>query len=422
MIDLLRFHFAKRVASMSDPLIRALKEAIDPTGPAYKSAIERHKGKPQAQFNMFLENEQVQHIATEVGNEPVLKNSKNLMVRIGDEGAARSFSGIATRFLLIWAKQIGPTKATRRLRTLLAKKKAPGFHVEVFAGMEVKSRTRLAHRIELLPFDQLPDSIQKNRLIDHRFNYMEFGFMHAPSAALIMRTSVSPLYCEAGSMPQLNSMGLRRDIFDATRLCLSLNGPQALVRLNSWYQYDDELLNLVSGAGGMSYPFAPYQANFNIPKPRDFDPKRAQRVTKSYFRLSKSVQEIAKRAMDRLDKAMCDRLPGDAAIDLSIALEVLTTEPGAQGEHTWKVGLRSALLLGGNLEEQQNARRRVKEIYDYRSKVVHEGHIVAKKLGAATLAVKEGTLLCARIIERVVERGQLPKDWSKFELSRGKAY
>lgn len=119
---------------------------------------------------------------------------------------------------------------------------------------------------------------------------------------------------------------------------------------------------------------------------------------------------------------MCERLPGDAAIDLSIVFETLTTDAGGQGEHTWKVGLRSALLLGGNLDEQEKTRRTVKAIYDFRSKVVHQGHLPNNKLSAATSAVKDGTAICAQIIERVIRRGRLPRDWSRFELSSGKAY
>jgi Apea-like HEPN len=173
--------------------------------------------------------------------------------------------------------------------------------------------------------------------------------------------------------------------------------------------------------GGASYPSALYRANFNVPVAEQFDGRKAATLTNRFFALPKTTREIVTRAMERLDKAMCDPLPGDAAIDLSIALEVLTTDPGGQGEHTWKVGLRSALLLGGNLENREKTRRTVKEIYDYRSKVVHTGHIPANRVATATTAVSDSILVCAQIIESV-RRGRLPPDWSKFELSGGTSY
>jgi hypothetical protein len=302
-------------------------------------------------------------------------------------------------------------------------KEAPGFHIEAFAGIEGTSRIQLAHHVELLPFDLLPNSYQKTQLANRRFEYMQFGFFQGPSVALVIKTNVKPLfYDESSWKPEIENLSFRHDLLKATRLCLEVLGRRALVRLNGWYQFKSDLVNDASGAGGASYPSAPYRANFNVPPVEPFNGEKTAALTKIYFVLPKTTREIVTRAMERLDKAMCDPLPGDAAIDLSIALEVLTTDSGGQGEHTWKVGLRSALLLGGDLQNQEKARRTVKEIYEYRSRVVHAGHIPANRLGAATTTVKDGISVCAQIIERVIRRGRLPHDWSKFELSAGKAY
>jgi hypothetical protein len=409
--------------TMHDALLLAVKQAIDRDGPIYKSALAKHSDKEERSRDLNISIELAQHIAPAVMKEPPLKSAKNLMIRFGDAGGAMSFTHSGVGLLLAWANQLGPKKAVQRFRKLLAMKEAPGFHVEAFAGMEIKSRIRLAHNVELVPFDLLPNSFQKNQLVNRRFEHMQFGFLQGPSAALLIKTNVKPLFHEENSWkPEIENLSFRHDVLNATRLCLEVVGRRALVRLNGWFQYKSELVNHASGAGGASYPSAPYRANFNIPPVEQFNGKKAAMLTKMFFALPNTTREIVTRAMERLDKAMCDPLPGDAAIDLSIALEVLTTDPGGQGEHTWKVGLRSALLLGGSVEIQQKTRQTVKDIYEYRSRTVHDGHIPANRLGAATTAVKDSISVCAQIIERIVRRGRLPQDWSKFELSRGKAY
>src|SRR4051812_40788080 len=61
-------------------------------------------------------------------------------------------------------------------------------------------------------------------------------------------------------------------------------------------------------------------------------------------------------ALDRLNQGMRRRFPGDKAMDIAIALEALLSDTGAQTEVTYRLALRSALLLGGNLVERKKNR------------------------------------------------------------------
>jgi hypothetical protein len=105
---------------------------------------------------------------------------------------------------------------------------------------------------------------------------------------------------------------------------------------------------------------------------------------------------------------------------VSIALESLLADGGT--ENTYKVGLRSALLLGGELAERLDIRTVVSGTYALRSALVHEGEagdtIRLKRRGKekSKEVVNEAILICARVIRRILELGGIP-DWYEFELS-----
>jgi hypothetical protein len=151
-----------------------------------------------------------------------------------------------------------------------------------------------------------------------------------------------------------------------------------------------------------------------------FEPRRARNIITKFFSLERHDRERVKRALERFVQARSRRLPGDAAIDLSIALESLVGDIGSPGEHTWKIGFRSALLSEKQLGPRCKVRSVIKNVYNIRSEVMHDGIISRKHKKDAVKYVQEGILSCARVISNVISRGGLPRDWSAFELSGGK--
>lgn len=64
--------------------------------------------------------------------------------------------------------------------------------------------------------------------------------------------------------------------------------------------------------------------------------------------------------------------PGDRLIDLVVALEALF---GSKGEVTYKVALRSSCLLYPPGEARQEAFKKIKKVYEERSRILHGGHL-----------------------------------------------
>ena len=96
----------------------------------------------------------------------------------------------------------------------------------------------------------------------------------------------------------------------------------------------------------------------------------------------------------------------------SIALEAALAE-GAT-ENTYKVGLRAALLAGGDHQQRVQNRATVSAVYALRSAVVHEGvapetvKAEGKGYTASTTVVGEAAAVTATVTRRVISAGKLP--------------
>ena len=62
----------------------------------------------------------------------------------------------------------------------------------------------------------------------------------------------------------------------------------------------------------------------------------------------------------------------DQLIDLIIALEALFS-PAKEGEHRFRISQRAAILLGGSNQERKDIFAFIRNAYDARSRLVHEG-------------------------------------------------
>lgn len=106
-------------------------------------------------------------------------------------------------------------------------------------------------------------------------------------------------------------------------------------------------------------------------------------------------------------------------MEISIALETLLADGGT--ENTYKIGLRAALLLGGDVAIRQKNRAIVGGAYVMCSALVHSGavphEIKVPRLGKmpADEIAKRAAAICGEVILRIIERGHTP-EWFDFEL------
>jgi hypothetical protein len=241
--------------------------------------------------------------------------------------------------------------------------------------------------------------------------------MQPPKTALVARI-VRKLIKSGNDLSEYDFDSSTDDLLDELRLCLTLVAPSAIVPAVQQSLFEDSDFADLALLGGFSLRATEV-------RPRDlvsfgvFDTERAQRLVRTYLALDAGARGRIHLALDRFDRALRRHTPGDAAMELAICLDSLLGD--GEGELTWKVGLRSALIVAGTRSERFERRAVVEAIYRLRSKVVHTGRTPTSivKRGHGKLSPAElrpmATITTAEVISAAIYRGK-PPDWFDEEL------
>lgn len=134
-----------------------------------------------------------------------------------------------------------------------------------------------------------------------------------------------------------------------------------------------------------------------------------------YLSTPSSVQNACDVALERLNIATRRLASGDKALDGCICLESVLSGK-SRGELTHRLAVRTALLLGKDLEKRQKVAQRVREFYQLRSNMVH-GSSKAKSDKSNAIA-EDGLSLCREVISAIISHQTHP-DPETWELTGG---
>lgn len=116
--------------------------------------------------------------------------------------------------------------------------------------------------------------------------------------------------------------------------------------------------------------------------------------------------------MRRINSSRGQREQADRAIDLGLALEVLTTNSDPQKtEVRFRVSVRASLLLAGTAEERRRNRKLAADLYDQRSAAAHSG-VVSEKFDK--LKDNADELVC-QLALAIAKRGRFP-NWNDLQV------
>jgi hypothetical protein len=198
-------------------------------------------------------------------------------------------------------------------------------------------------------------------------------------------------------------------------IALAAQSPPAILKV--WYEDDDPRLPLISS--GVAYT-APRWGN-GAAAPYDIDPDRVRTIIESYRQFRGDHKPIDT-ALFRLSETWGGWNLEERSIDPGISLEaVLMHLPGKpKGENneiSYKLGVRASWLVGATLDERLAMFKKVRRLYDFRSKAVHSGKIETKpeKWQALDEEIELGIALTGRIIIALLARGAWPK-WDELVL------
>jgi hypothetical protein len=320
-----------------------------------------------------------------------------------------------------------PEKTIAWLEKILSTQKAFGFSIMAVWGINVNKPVPLGSDVSLLPIEMLPESYQKKHLLDidwHR-HFMDSmprtAFFETPKAALICRTLIEPLtyyHKNADKLPR-NQEFSGRELLNEVQLVLTIIGPCVPIHACSWFQFVDTDIEDAKFGYNTSYQHLEIMP-MRIAPLGDFDYKCASSIVSKYLAIEGTLKKRIRLALERLNQGLRRTNAGDRAMEIAIALEVLLADGGT--ENTFKVGLRSALLIGGDIKTRLENRAIVGGAYTMRSALVHSG-VVSKETNLVRIGkmpseevAKRAAILCAHVIKIIILRGHLP-DWYEFELS-----
>lgn len=303
---------------------------------------------------------------------------------------------------------------------------AEAFIIAPLDGIQVNSTERIEEGIHLMPIHELPTPM-RGSLSSHMPKQGPHG--PGPQAALVHTFLQKPLFAPmepmedgAGDVENLSSIAAalhqQTERMKEAGILLTLSGLRPVHPLGAWYSHA-ELTPMGDGYSTMTgYRIESYQADpFNFMKPPSLlvNLDDARIIIREFRAMEEGQRQRLWISIERLNRSLRRHSPVDRAIELGIALESLLTKKKENGI-THVMGLRSALFLGGTLQERERTRDAVRTAYKLRSSAVHEGKLRDEEAAKGNL--EAASLICSQIIRKILNHGKFP-DWNKLELERG---
>lgn len=354
--------------------------------------------------------------------------SKNLHFNHGS-GSLQFSPGAVALFLCRQAEQKGPEAAVDSLIDIFAKTEADLLCVMALRGVNCEKEIQLTKTIKMVPMALLPPSWRKDSIENFdtaplgefwkisAFNPLGIGPSNLERAFLITSIKVQPVIFDFETLDLEKSPELENNAFTSlhgVRLCLTSLGNCSPLSEYCWKQYKDAVLEDAANlSSGMSYSLIEI-APLSLRKSGSIQEEKAAPIIESYFKLPNKFQSQIKRALERLNQAMRRSTVGDIAVELSIALESLLLDTEI-GDNRFKVSLRSGIAFSNDLEERIQCREVIKEMYDLRSKLVHNGDDSNSVPGKREI-IEKAITFTSLIINNLIKNEKKP-EWSRLELS-----
>jgi hypothetical protein len=279
-------------------------------------------------------------------------------------------------------------------------------------GLKVEQALDLSEQIRLLPATEFSQSGNLAQL-SHPFSGSLPSYRwQPPSSILLQRQTLESIFFRIGEIAELDWKVLHR--LHDLRNCLALAGPAAVAGDIQWIEFvNPDLSDFNSGSWRRAQEIQAHNLDFG-----SFDPELATVLVPKFLSLTGEEKSKIYLATDRFNRALWRHDAGEAALELGITLDSLLGD--GSGELVFKVGLRAALLIGGNLPDRKRRREIVKRAYDLRSKVVHTGKAdTTWKFDGQNMPIKAFVELAIRVTAEVVCKiivlGKIP-NWNDVEL------
>lgn len=311
---------------------------------------------------------------------------------------------------------------------ILKAKRATGRTCEALWGVPISKEVRLTDTISILPVSDLRRSAIK-RLLTGESRSMGDMLFRTPyefdlaSSVLTIRSDIEQVLftveeTEKRRVNSAHSVSNYDVLADVARV-LTLIGPRAPVSAGIWYEFDDEdLFGYTSEISGRSTRFVDVLPITSQSYPL-LDADTAKELVPLFLGLDQQTQKKIRVALQRLNMAQRRHNLGDKAIELAISLESLLSTENNEVKH--RVTTRATRLLAGSEADRVRNRDVISAMYDYRSKMVHQGEAPQRGKNIAGVHTTPADILtsavnlCVDVITSLLRARRIP-EWTVFDI------
>jgi hypothetical protein len=360
-------------------------------------------------------------LAKALASEPEFDQPRAVTTGRGCTGF--STDSVAQRILGMARESGDAVAAIGWMRKVATSKLASGGAVKALYGVTCSAPIWMSDNIMLLPFANLPQSATRDWILEEHDQANArpgfHGFTPPPSAALYRPGTIDPLFIDTTAFPSTSPTTAWFEDLDDAALVLALIPRAIPTEAAHWLHADDiDIARLVQfGVSRLTFGDMPPPP---LSAPIDVQAGSTTGLVDGFQKLSKKDKDRVTLALRRLLRGRCHLNPGNRAIDLAIALEVLFMNVD-RDEHSFKISLRAARLLRESIGARRTAFAEVKAVYSLRSLMVHTGSgqdewsIDGAKRSAFDV-VEAGDVLCAQAVRSFLSMGHIPDNWREVEL------
>jgi hypothetical protein len=354
--------------------------------------------------------------------EPEFAGLPPRTVRSDSGGAHTTSSNFVAQVMLDIARTSHDSAAAVSwLRKLPTLNQGGGAAIKALYGINCSERIAISDDIALIPFVDLPASTTRDWLFEHhqRPNGLVGGYVPTPLAALYRAGSVERLTVDADEDYSNSAPAIWFKDLDTAAFLLTLIPKAVPIEAARWFHYEDPDVARLCRLGVARHGSELRPSQFVHP-PLVSQASVAGLVS-GYGDLKKGDKNRIDLALQQILRARCQSSPGNRAIDLAIALEVLFMARERE-EISHKISLRVARLLRTSLADRCRMFAEVKGLYGLRSSMVHGGsasptqRLNGEQRSAFDL-VESVDVICTESIRKFLSLGGIPKDWRDIELS-----
>ncbi|WP_439360090.1 hypothetical protein [Bradyrhizobium sp. DASA03007] len=286
-----------------------------------------------------------------------------------------------------------------------------------FWGLQVDQDAWLSTRSRLMPFDALPESHMKRRIVERArrcydgSQWMMQSYFDKPSAAFVEDLPGFPyIRADNAAFLKMNEMVWKVETLSVLAQASAVGHPIAVA---CWFEYADTELEWAEWENSLTWLLPEIHPAVKRTVSTDIAVLNAN--IRRYASLAEDYRARVFRSMERFRLSQSRQQPIDRVLDLALAFEIALSDQGDNAPPSWKVSVRSAQLIGGPLTTRQKNRDGMAVLYDLRNQATHGGSLKAKNKKPVEQVLEESFGLYVAVVNKLLSLGSKP-DWKSIEL------